>query len=83
MPFRWSIDMRNFLEKYRDLLFQDIFMFAKIYNLYKQKKEVEARLFWYKTHGADIPNFERDKVDLFGSEVKQFPRSFKEQKWEK
>ena len=47
-------------------------MFAEIYNLYKQKKAVEGRLLRYKTYGGDIPNFEKDKVDLFGSEVKQF-----------
>ena len=75
MPFRWSIDkgkLRIFLEKFRDLIFQEIFMFGEIYNLYKQKKTVEARLFWHKTHGGDIPNFGKDKVDLFGSEAKQF-----------
>ena len=47
-------------------------MFAEIYNLCKPKKAVEARLIWYKTHGSDIPNFENDEVDLFGSEAKQF-----------
>ena len=47
-------------------------MFAEIWNLYKQKKAVEARLLWYKTHGGDIPNFEKDEVDLFESEAKQF-----------
>ena len=45
-------------------------MFAETYNLYKQKKAVEARLLSYKTHDGDIPNFEKDEVDLFGSEVK-------------
>ena len=47
-------------------------MFAEIWNLYKQKKAVEARLLWYKTHGGDILNFEKDEFDLFGSEAKQF-----------
>ena len=58
-------------------------MFAEIYNLYKQKEAVEANLLWYKTHGADTPNFEKDGVDLFESEAKQFSRSFREQKWAK
>ena len=47
-------------------------MVAEICNLYQQKKAVEARLLWYKTHGGDIPNFEKGEVDLFGSETKQF-----------
>ena len=33
---------------------------------------VQARLLWYKTHGGDRPNFEKDEVDLFGSEAKIF-----------
>ena len=47
-------------------------MFEEIYNLYKRKKAVEARLLWYKIHGGDIPNFKKDEVDLFGSEAKRF-----------
>ena len=47
-------------------------MFAKICRLYKQKKAVKATLLWYKTHGGDTPNFEKDEIDLFGSEAKQF-----------
>ena len=46
-------------------------MFAEIYKPYKEKKAVEARLLWYKTHGGDTPNFEKDEVDLFRSEAKQ------------
>ena len=45
-------------------------MFAEICNLHKQKKAVEARLLWYKAHGGDTPNFEKDEVGLFGSEAK-------------
>ena len=71
-PLIWLVNCAYFLEKFRDLLFQEIFMFAEIYNLYKQKKAVEARLLWFKTHDGDIPNFEKDEVDLFGSEAKQF-----------
>ena len=70
-PLIWLVNCAYFLEKFQDLLFQEI-MFAKIYNLYKQKKAVEARLLWYKTHGGDISNFEKDEVDLFGTEAKQF-----------
>ena len=47
-------------------------MFAEIYKLYKQKKTVEARLLWYKTHGCDTPSFDKNEVDLFGSKAKQF-----------
>ena len=54
-----------FLEKFRDLLFQEIFMCVEIYKLYKEKKAVEVRLLWYKIHGGDILNFEKDEVDLF------------------
>ena len=68
----WLVNCAYFLEKFRDLLFQEIFMVAKICNLYQQKKAVEARLLWYKTHGGDILNFEKDEFDLFGSEAKQF-----------
>ena len=64
--------LRIFLERFRGLLFQEIFMFAEICDLYKQKKAVKARFLWYKTHGGDIPNFEKDHVDLFGSEAQQF-----------
>ena len=64
--------LRIFLERFRGLLFQEIFMFAEICDLYKQKKAVKARILWYKTHGGDIPNFEKDQVDLFGSEAQQF-----------
>ena len=71
-PLIWLVNCAYFLEKFQDLLFQEIVMFAKIYNLYKQKKAVEARLLWYKTHGGDISNFEKDEVDLFGTEAKQF-----------
>ena len=74
-PLIWLVNCAYFLEKFRDLLFQEIFMFAEICNLYKQKKAVEARLLWCKTHGSDIPNLVKDKVDLFGSEAKQFFRS--------
>ena len=68
----WLVNCAYFLEKFQDLLFQEIFMFAEIYSLYKQKKAVETRLLWFKTHDGDIPNFEKDEVDLFGSEAKQF-----------
>ena len=71
-PLIWLVNCAYFVEKFRDLLFQEIFLFEEIYNLYKQKKAVEARLLWYKAHGGNIPNFEKDEVDLFGSEVKQF-----------
>ena len=46
-------------------------MFAEIYKPYKEKKAVEARLLWYKAHGGDTPNFEKDEVDLFRSEAKR------------
>ena len=49
-PLIWLVNYAYFLENFRDLLFQEIFMFAEIYNLYKQKKAVEARILWYKTH---------------------------------
>ena len=61
-----------FLEKFRDLLFQEIFICAEIYELYKQKKATEATLLWYKIYGGDKPNFENDEVDICGSKVKQF-----------
>ena len=76
MPFRWSTNIAGKLHIFfrkvsRSPLSRDVYV-SKIYNLYKQKKAVEARLLWYKTHGGDIPNFEKDKVDLFASETKQF-----------
>ena len=76
MPFRWSINMAGKLHIFfrkvsRSALSRDFYV-SKIYNLYKQKKAVEARLLWYKTHGGDIPNFEKDEADLFGSEAKLF-----------
>ena len=47
-------------------------MVAEICSLYQQKKAVEARLDWYKTHGGDILNFEKDEFDLFEGEAKKF-----------
>ena len=38
-------------------------MFAEIYKLDKQRKVAQARLLWYKPHGEDIPNFEKNKID--------------------
>ena len=66
-----------FIEKFQDLLFQEIFMFAEIYNLCKLKKAVEARLLWYKTYGGDILNFEKDEIYLFESEAKHFFEAIK------
>ena len=40
-------------------------MCVEIYKLYKEKKAAEVRLLWYKIHGGDILNFEKDEVDLF------------------
>ena len=72
-PLTLLVNCAYFLEKFRDLLFQEIFTFEEIYNLHKQKKAVEPRLLWYKTYGGDIPDFEKgEEVDLFGSEAKQF-----------
>ena len=76
MPFGWSIDMAGklhmfFREVLRSAISRDLYN-LEIYNLYKQKKAVEARSLQYKTHDGDIPNFEKDEVDLFGSEAKQF-----------
>ena len=79
-PLIWLVNCAYFLEKFRDLLFQEIFMFAEIYNLYKQKKTVEARLLCHKTHGSDVPILK--KIELIYLEVKRnsISRSFKEQK---
>ena len=64
--------LRIFLREVSRFALSRDFMFAGIYRLYKQKKAVEATLLWYKTHGGDIPNFEKGEIDLFGSEAKQF-----------
>ena len=83
-PLIWLVNCAYFLEKFRDLLFQEIFMFAEIYNLYKQKKAVEARILWYKTHIVVTYRILK-KMKLIYLEVKRnsFSRSFKEQKWAK
>ena len=39
--------------------------------IYKRKRS-KLGYFGIKTHGGDIPNFEKGEVDLFGSETKQF-----------
>ena len=76
MPFRSSIDMagklRIFFWRSFEICFFKRFLCLQKYKPYKQKKAVEARLLWYKTHGGDIPNFEKDEADLFGSEAKLF-----------
>ena len=40
----WLVNCAYFLEKFQDLLFHEIFLFAEIYKLYKQKKVFQARL---------------------------------------
>ena len=43
-PLIWLVNCGYFLENFRNLVFQEIFMFAEIYKLYKQKKALEATI---------------------------------------
>ena len=71
-PLIWLVNCAYFFGEVSRSAFSRDFYVCRNTKPYKQKKAVEARLLWYKTHGGDIPNFEKDEADLFGSEAKLF-----------
>ena len=69
-PLRWLVNCAYFVENFRDLLLQEIFIFGEIHSFYKHKKAVDGRLLWDKTDGGGAPKLEKE-MKLIYLEVKQ------------